>query len=437
MRQLKVFGLAFAVVLSSGLLTSGVADAEDTPDQIAFRNQYVAKTQRRTREILDTGHKARTAEENAIINKHWNTAFKAIRIRELAQDDNDQATVTRVDNFLSRLDNQYYDDLSAAVARAPDRPGAPKLLYPVNGSKLAMGRSHALCRFAPDQNAVSYSCILTQGSTHHSHNYFCSRSGDCFGDVNDGTFKPGPAQIVAAMYIQDQYWSEQTRVDVELVEASPPPRFEAPAANDKLPIDKVINVKFADYPSATKFHCGIRQGFRSAMREIAAPSHECPLHPSKDGMNPGTAELWGQAYVNDRWTDTVRIPIQLTGDKFPAPFVTFPRPGQTLVTNQPFTCKADEYPGAIGYKCTIKQGAHTTNNSAMGYAATAVNLTPENFVEGPATVLYSAMLEGGKSTEVAHVTVNIQKPGGPPNGIAPGPTPPTKPGPGGAIRGSK
>lgn len=428
MRQVKVFGLAFAVVVSSGLFTAGAADAEDTPDQIAFRNAYISRTQTRTREILDAGHKARTAEENAIINKHWSNAFKALRIREVAQDNSDSATVSRVDGYMSRLDSQYYDDLSGAVARAPDRPGAPTLYWPVNNAKMSMGRYHSLCRFAPDANAVSYSCILVQPSTQHSHNYFCSRSGECFGDVADGIFRPGPAQIVAAKYIQNQYWSEQSRIDVELVEATAAPRFEAPSAGASLPVDRVLDVRFAPYANATKFHCGIRQGYRSAMREIAAPSQDCQLHPLKDGLNPGSAELWGQAFVNDRWTDTVRMPIQLTGDKFPPPFVTAPRPGATVTINQQFVCSMDEYPGAIGYRCTVKQGPHTTTNTAMGYGATNVYLTPNDFGEGRAEIIASAMLDGGKSSELSRVVVTMAKAGTP--SMPAGVTPPTKKGPG-------
>ena len=49
-------------------------------------------------------------------------------------------------------------------------------------------------------------------------------------------------------------------------------------------------------------------------------------------------------------------------------------------------CRTDEYPGATGYRCTIRQGKHVTNNTAMGYAATSVTLTPSDFETGPADV---------------------------------------------------
>ena len=411
MRQLKVFGLAFAVVLSTGLLTVGTADAENTPDQIAFRNNYNYKINRKTREIRDQfPNKARTSEENQVINRHWNQAYRAIRIRELAQDDGDQPTVNRVDGYLARLDADYEVKLRDAISRAPDRSNSPKLLWPVNGSYLSMSRSYSVCRFEYDPQAVSYSCILEQPQTGHRHNYFCSRSGECYGDVNDGRFVNGPARIIASKYIQDQYWSASTVVNVTLGgQVVAAPTIVSPTAGSSIDEDRPFTVRFGNVANATRFQCGIRQGYRTVVRESTNPV--CVLAP-KEEMIPGSAEVWGSAFVGDRWSETVRVPITLTSTSMPkdrghAPFIVSPRPGANLFANRPFVCRTDEYPGATGYRCTIRQGKHITNNTAMGYAATSVTVTPSDFETGPAEVVMEVITADGRKTDPAHVRVNI------------------------------
>jgi hypothetical protein len=354
------------LLCSAALVVPSFALADDapkeTPEQAAFRGAYVAKTVKRIHEIVDSGNKVRTPDETTQINLHWGRAMKAIRIREVAQDNNDNAFVGQVDGFLSKLDTQFYDRLLGLASNAPDKPKAPELTAPTGGSSFRLNQTFS-CKFANYAGATAHTCGVRQGG--HAVWYACGTSGECHINLSSWTFMTtGPAQVVGRAQVDHKFWSDEASVAINLTPSDAPaaPNLEAPVLAAVLTIDKSTPFKFADYPNASKYFCVVRQG--SAFVEGTSTTHDCALEVHSRTPTPfhnGFANVSGYVKVNDKWSQHVSREVDLVGEApLPAAKLDEPTNGQQVAPDQPLTCKFTEYPGASMFRCYLPYGGGCT-----------------------------------------------------------------------------
>jgi hypothetical protein len=100
-----------------------------------------------------------TPEVTKPVQNHWRRAYRALRVRELAQDSGDTATVARVDMYIRKIDGHFFALLSELAPTLPTIPPAPSITAPAEGTSVAIG------------SAVSITMTPGQGVT--PTNYYC------------------------------------------------------------------------------------------------------------------------------------------------------------------------------------------------------------------------------------------------------------------------
>lgn len=98
-----------------------LVNIEVTPEQQA----YQSRTDARIREWIHEDNRNSTDEERHFIDEHWRRAAKLWRIRHLANQAHDMATVGRVDRMLARADQILEHQLARMRAHAPIMTVAP------------------------------------------------------------------------------------------------------------------------------------------------------------------------------------------------------------------------------------------------------------------------------------------------------------------------
>ncbi len=139
------------------------AGPAETTGQKAYRNAYISKTVKKEQEV--TKERAWTPDIGATENLHWKRAYKALRIRELAEDDKETSAITRVDAYITKLDQHFFTELTTLAAEAPALLPAPALTAPAKGSSLGVGTAVSI-KIAPVAGATHYYCLLW-GKEHH------------------------------------------------------------------------------------------------------------------------------------------------------------------------------------------------------------------------------------------------------------------------------
>lgn len=143
------------------------AGPAETAAQRAFRVEYTNRTRKHEAEITQ-GH-VWTPDIGALENLHWKRAYKALRIRELAEDDKEAAVVKRTDAFLAKLDKNFYDKLEALAKEAPAVQPPPAISAPAKDAKVALGQPLSI-KVAPVAGATHYYVVFwTKG--HSWSNY--------------------------------------------------------------------------------------------------------------------------------------------------------------------------------------------------------------------------------------------------------------------------
>lgn len=133
------------------------AGPPETTDQRAYRTAYVTKTQRHEQEV--TKDHGWTPDIGSLESHHWQRAYKALRIRELAEDDKDTAVVARVDQLITKLDQHFFTKLAELAAEAPVIPPAPTLAAPAKGTTLTVGQPVSI-KITPVPGATHYYVLL-------------------------------------------------------------------------------------------------------------------------------------------------------------------------------------------------------------------------------------------------------------------------------------
>lgn len=98
-----------------------LVNVEITPEQQA----YQARTDAHIREWIHEDNREATDEERHFIDEHWRRAAKLWRIRHLANEAHDAATVARVDRLLARADLILDHQIARMRAHAPVMTIAP------------------------------------------------------------------------------------------------------------------------------------------------------------------------------------------------------------------------------------------------------------------------------------------------------------------------
>ncbi len=98
------------------------ADADDeTPEQ----HSYEGRMDREIRTWIHEGNHEATDDERRAIDDHWKRSAKLWRIRKLANEAHDTASVRRVDGLLARADKVLENELHRFRDRAPVMTEAP------------------------------------------------------------------------------------------------------------------------------------------------------------------------------------------------------------------------------------------------------------------------------------------------------------------------
>jgi hypothetical protein len=231
------------------------AGPRETADQRAYRLKYMEDTVERERAV--TKHHIWTPEMAHASGNHWRRAYRTLRIRELAQDDNDTATMDRADAHLKKVTDHFFVLLAELTANAPEVPAPPALTSPAAGAQLAVG-TPVTFKMAPYKDALNYYCWFWQPGGHYWTNW--QASGESYGSSPECTVAAddpkwskfhsgkaefyGRAMVLAKSGAGKEYkmWSEPVKVEVMVTggvtpassgSATPTPRGSASAGGSK------------------------------------------------------------------------------------------------------------------------------------------------------------------------------------------------------------
>jgi hypothetical protein len=232
---------ADASTATGGSLDGGMprldASVVETPAQRTFRREYVEQTLRRESEI--TKSHVWTPEMRKVSFNHWRRAYKALRIRDVAQDENDAATVGRVDAYITKINEHFFALLTELAAKAPLIPPPPTLISPTAGAQATVGTAVSF-KMAPYKDAKNYYCSLWEPGGHLWSNWHpgegeaLGASSECTIPADDGRwskFRSGKAEfhgralLVAKAESGEEYkvWSEPVKLELNVNGVAGPP----------------------------------------------------------------------------------------------------------------------------------------------------------------------------------------------------------------------
>lgn len=353
-------GLPWALCALSLLvpqLATAREDTKETPAQAEFRRAYIESTSQRIHAIADANDKARTPEESAQIGRHWVSAMKAIRIREVAQDVGDTACVGKVDAFLGKLDVGFYETLTALAAEAPPRPRAPTFALPAPEATFLLDQPF-VCRVADYPGATARICGLRENG--RTLWYGCGATGEC--RISPALWRfgsPGPAQLLARALV-NRLWSDTAERPIRIApsDAPPAPTLEDPRAEESLPLGKQLMFHFAEYPHGAWYGCAVRQG-GAMISTNAQKANGCGFElnsVTQQPFHPGLASVDAFVVTADhKVSQRVWRDVELVGLDVPLAPPTLEQPvaGQQVTPGQPLTCSFADYPGAKEFDCFI------------------------------------------------------------------------------------
>ncbi len=215
----------------------------ETKDQKAFRLRYVADTVEKENAILKG--LVRTPDVHRAVTNHWHRAYRTLRVRELAEDAADSATVARADAHLKKVDAHFLGYLAELAPSLPPIVAAPSITAPAPGAQITIGSALAIT-VAPSAGSTpnEYYCVASEGGAHALVNYdtvgkHYGLDGNCTFAANDprwAKFHPGKGGIWAATVVKAKtakgveyrQWSHQKYIPVQFVGAGGAP---APATS--------------------------------------------------------------------------------------------------------------------------------------------------------------------------------------------------------------
>jgi hypothetical protein len=131
----------------------------ETTDQKQYRLRYVNDTATKEHALLKG--LVWTPEVTKAVNNHWRRAYRTLRIRELAEDNNDPATVARTDTYLRKIDGHFFALISELAPTLPTIPAAPSITAPAEGTSIAIGSAVTITQApAAGVTPTQYYCVL-------------------------------------------------------------------------------------------------------------------------------------------------------------------------------------------------------------------------------------------------------------------------------------
>ena len=221
-------GPALAAPPDGGSHVHHDAGPKETPGQREYRVAYLRDTLEKEKAI--TRHHVWTPAMSTASWKHWRRAYKALRIRELAQDDSDDAAVVRVDAYLKKVTDHFVALLTELTASAPEVPPPPTLLSPAEGATAAVG-TPVTFKMAPYKDAAHYYCWFWEPGGHHWSNWQTSTesygtSPECTVPADDAhwiQFRSGKAEFYGRAIVpvkadgkEYKMWSEPVKLEVTI-----------------------------------------------------------------------------------------------------------------------------------------------------------------------------------------------------------------------------
>jgi len=95
-------------------------EAKDAkPEQKHARRNYIRKSKRAFDAAVHANGKALTDEERTAIRAHWRLSMRLLRIRHVAEEAGDKASVAQADALLAKADAKILAQLKELNAKAP------------------------------------------------------------------------------------------------------------------------------------------------------------------------------------------------------------------------------------------------------------------------------------------------------------------------------
>jgi hypothetical protein len=207
----------------------GARDAgpPETKEQRAFRIKYLGDTLKHQHDIV--GAHVWTPEMVKASSDHWRRAYRALRIRELAEDDKDTALVGRVDAFLTKIDTHYFALLTDLTSKAPEQPAPPTVMAPADQTEVKIGQPLTF-KLTPVKDAWQYTCILYEPGhawTNWKSSWKWSDTNECTIGADDPhwtKFQAGKATFTSRAVlkakstkgVEYRYWSQPATIHLAL-----------------------------------------------------------------------------------------------------------------------------------------------------------------------------------------------------------------------------
>ena len=218
------------------------AGPAETKDQKAYRLRYVAETVEKENALLKG--LVRTPEVHKAVTSHWHRAYRTLRVRELAEDGADPATVARADAHLRKIDAHFFGYLAELAPSLPQIPAAPSIAAPAPGAQIPIGSALAITVTpAAGTTPNEYYCVAGEGGAHALVNWdsvgkHYGTEPNCTFAANDprwAKFTPGKGGIWAATVVKAKtakgveyrQWSHQKYIPVQFVGAGAAPAASA------------------------------------------------------------------------------------------------------------------------------------------------------------------------------------------------------------------
>ena len=99
--------------------TTTINPGGQASDQKTRLAQYVDKTNATIHAGVHANGKEPTQDERNLVKEHWRITMRLLRIRDLAEDEKDTATVSECDSDLAAMDAHLQTTLVALNAKAP------------------------------------------------------------------------------------------------------------------------------------------------------------------------------------------------------------------------------------------------------------------------------------------------------------------------------
>jgi hypothetical protein len=146
------------------------AGPPETSDQRADRAKYIADTTQKENALMKG--LVWTPEVRKVANEHWRRAYRTLRVRELAQDSGDTATLSRTDLFLRKIDGHFFSYLAEVAPTLPATPPAPTLNGPAANTPIPIGSALTITMTpAPTVTPTEYWCVASEGGSSALVNY--------------------------------------------------------------------------------------------------------------------------------------------------------------------------------------------------------------------------------------------------------------------------